>query len=421
MKSRRDRWIGNLDWLTIVIYLILVFIGWMSVYSASFNESNPSVFDFSQRYGKQFIWIACALFLAIAILLIDAKVFNVLSFWIYSITLVLLVVVLLVGTMTNGAKSWIEIGSLRFQPSEFAKFATALALGSYLGGIDIDISKTKTRMTAYAIIILPALLVLIQNDTGSALVFLSFLLLLYREGMSGQIMIIGAVLVLLFVLTLKLSRNIVMIGLAVLFVVFLVTYIRKKKKNIATMVAVFAAMLIFVFAVDFMMNHVFKDHQRNRIEVLLGIRDDVKGAGYNVNQSKIAIGSGGLKGKGFLEGTQTKYEFVPARSTDFIFCTIGEETGFVGTSTVILLFVILIIRIILLAERQRSAFSRIYGYGIAGILLVHFAVNIGMTIGLMPVIGIPLPFISYGGSSLWAFTIMLFVFLKQDANRLNVL
>jgi len=421
MRSKRDRIIGNLDWLTIVIYLILVFIGWMSVYSASFNENNPSVFDLSQRYGKQFLWIVFALILAVVILLIDAKAFNVLSFWIYGIVIVLLVAVLLFGKMTNGATSWIAIGSLRFQPSEFAKFATALALGSYLGGIDTDISKPKTRIKAYAIIVVPALLVLAQNDTGSALVFLSFLLLLYREGMSGQIMLAGVVMALLFVLTLKLSRNIVMISLAVLFVILLITYIRKKKKNIAILVAVFAAMFVFVFAVDFMMNNVFKEHQRNRIEVLLGIKDDVKGAGYNVNQSKIAIGSGGFRGKGFLEGTQTKYEFVPAQSTDFIFCTIGEEMGFVGTSTVVILFVVLIIRIILLAERQRSAFSRIYGYGIAGIFLIHFAVNIGMTIGLMPVIGIPLPFISAGGSSLWAFTIMLFVFLKQDANRLNIL
>lgn len=421
MRSKRDRIIGNLDWLTIVIYLILVFIGWMSVYSASFNENNPSVFDLSQRYGKQFLWIVFAFILAVVILLIDAKAFNVLSFWIYGIIIVLLVAVLLFGKMTNGATSWIAIGSLRFQPSEFAKFATALALGSYLGGIDTDISKPKTRIKAYAIIVVPTLLVLAQNDTGSALVFLSFLLLLYREGMSGQIMLAGVVLALLFVLTLKLSRNIVMISLAILFVILLITYIRKKKKNIAILVAIFATMFVFVFAVDFMMNNVFKEHQRNRIEVLLGIKDDVKGAGYNVNQSKIAIGSGGFRGKGFLEGTQTKYEFVPAQSTDFIFCTIGEEMGFVGTSTVVILFVVLIIRIILLAERQRSAFSRIYGYGIAGIFLIHFAVNIGMTIGLMPVIGIPLPFISAGGSSLWAFTIMLFVFLKQDANRLNIL
>lgn len=421
MKSRRERRIGDLDWLTIFLYLALVVIGWFSIYSAAYNEDFPSMFDFSQRYGKQFVWIAFAFVLAVVILFVDAKFFNAFAYWIYGLVLLTLVGVLLFGAISKGARSWISIGSIRFQPSEFAKFATALALGSYLGGIDTDLTKTKTKIRAYIIIFLPALLILAQNDTGSAMVFLSFVIALYREGMSGLIFIVGIIAVALFILTLSIPKIFVIVGLAVLFAILLFIYIKNKKKHLAQMIAVFAAMFVFVFAVDFVFHNVFKEHQRTRIEVLLGLKEDIQGAGYNVNQSKIAIGSGGFSGKGFLEGTQTKYDFVPEQSTDFIFCTIGEEMGFVGTAGIIVLYLILIVRIIMLAERQRSPFSRVYGYGIAGVLFFHVAINVGMTIGLMPVIGIPLPFVSFGGSSLWAFTIMLFVFLKQDANRLNIL
>ena len=301
--------------------------------------------------------------------------------------------------------------------------ATALAVASYLGRLDVDLQKRKDQIFAIALVLIPMALVLLQNDTGSAIVFVSFIFIFYREGLPGAgfVMVAGVVAVVLFVFTLIWSQKIMYIILGALLVLTLTYYILNKKKNLIMMLGVFICMFIFVFSVDYAFNKVLQDHQRSRIEVLLGMKDDPKGDGYNVHQSKIAIGSGGLTGKGFLEGTQTKYDFVPEQHTDFIFCTVGEEGGFLGTATVVLLYVALLVRLIILAERQRSTFSRVYGYGVAGIFFVHVAINIGMTIGLVPVIGIPLPFLSYGGSSMLAFTMMLAIFVKQDANRLNVL
>ena len=422
--NERNSIIGKIDWITVLIYLALVIIGWFSIFSARYDEMHPSIFDLSQVYGKQLIWIGASLLVGFIILLIDAKFFNAFSLWIYVFFLVSLFVVLVYGKATKGATSWIDLGGgVKFQPSEFAKMATALALAGYLGRLDIDLQKRKHQIVAAVLVLIPMALVLLQNDTGSAIVFVSFILVLYREGFpgTGWVMVAGVVAVLLFVFTLIWSQKIMYIILGSLLILTLTYYLITKKKGLVKMLAVFACMFVFVFSVDYAFNKVLQEHQRNRILVLLGQLDDPKGVGYNVHQSKIAIGSGGLAGKGFLQGTQTKYDFVPEQHTDFIFCTVGEEGGFLGTAAVVLLYVALLVRIILLAERQRSTFSRVYGYSIAGILFVHVAINIGMTIGLVPVIGIPLPFLSYGGSSMLAFTIMLAIFVKQDAYRLNVL
>lgn len=422
--NERNSIIGKIDWVTVLIYLALVIIGWFSIFSAKYDEMHPSIFDLSQVYGKQLIWIGASILIGFIILLIDAKFFNAFSLWIYIFFLASLFVVLVYGKATKGATSWIDLGAgIKFQPSEFAKMATALALAGYLGRLDIDLQKRKNQIIAVVLVLIPMALVLMQNDTGSAIVFVSFILVLYREGFpgTGWVMIAGVAAVLLFIFTLIWSQKIMYIILGSLFILTLTYYIITKKKGIVKMLAVFVCMFVFVFSVDYAFNKVLQEHQRNRILVLLGQLDDPKGVGYNVHQSKIAIGSGGLTGKGFLQGTQTKYDFVPEQHTDFIFCTVGEEGGFFGTATVVLLYMALLVRIIMLAERQRSTFSRVYGYSIAGILFVHVAINIGMTIGLVPVIGIPLPFLSYGGSSMLAFTIMLAIFVKQDAYRLNVL
>lgn len=332
----------------------------------------------------------------------------------------MLLAVLLVGNVTSGSKSWFLIGNFKLQPSEFAKFATCLALAKYLSALNIKIQDIRTKIITAFIIGLPVLLIFLQNDTGSALVYTAFIFVLYREGLSGNVLILGVLGIALFFLALLINQYIIL-GVLLAIALILFKYIRKRRKEITILVGSFIIIAGFVFSVNYIYENVLEEHQKGRIDVLLGKEVDLKGIGYNVNQSKIAIGSGGFIGKGFLQGTQTKYNFVPEQSTDFIFCTIGEEWGFVGSSIVIVLYVLLFLRIIMMAERQRSSYSRIYGYGVASILFFHFVINIAMTIGLAPVVGIPLPFISYGGSSLWAFTILLFVFIKQDANRLQLL
>ena len=422
--NERNSIIGRIDWLTIFLYLALVTIGWFSIFSAKYDEMHPSIFDLSQVYGKQLIWIGASLLLGFVILLVDAKFFNAFSLWIYFFFLASLFIVLVYGKATKGATSWIDLGAgVKFQPSEFAKMGTALALAGYLGRLDVDLQKRKCQIIAALLVLAPMALVLLQNDTGSAIVFVSFIFVLYREGFpgTGLVMVGGVTAILLFVLTLVWSQTVMYIIIGVLFAITLTYYLITKKKGLVKMIAVFAFMFVFVFSVDYAFHKVLQEHQQNRILVLLGQLDDPQGVGYNVHQSKIAIGSGGFTGKGFLQGTQTKYDFVPEQHTDFIFCTVGEEGGFLGTALVVLLYVALLVRIIIMAERQRSTFSRVYGYSIAGILFVHVAINIGMAIGLVPVIGIPLPFLSYGGSSMLAFTLMLAIFVKQDANRLNIL
>ncbi len=419
MRKRENFW-GKIDWITVLLYLALVAYGWMSIYSASETGTHHSIFDFSERYGKQLLWIAMALFLAFIILVIDAKFFSSFAYVFYFLVLLSLIGVLLFGKTVAGSRSWFQIGGFALQPAEFAKFATALALAKYLSKLQTDMRLFKTRIVAATIIFFPALLILLQNDTGSALVYVSFILVLYREGLPGWILALGIFLGTLFIVTIKFGE--LYVGLGVFGVALLLLAIFKGfRRQWKLWLAGVLFSIAFVSLVDYAFQHVLEPHQRIRIQVMLGMKEDPHGAGYNVNQAKIAIGSGGLTGKGYLKGMLTHNHFVPEQSTDFIFCTVGEERGFLGSALLIGLFVGLLIRIITLAERQRSTFSRVYGYGVASILFFHFTVNLAMTIGLFPVVGIPLPFFSYGGSSLWSFTILLFIFIKQDANRMNVL
>lgn len=412
--------IQNIDRWLVIIFLLLVGMGWLSIYAAVYNDEHQSILDLSQNYGKQAIWICGAFLIALSILIIDGKFFAAFSYPIYIVFILLLLVVLIVARDVKGAVSWIDIGSFKLQPSEFAKFATNMALAKYLSTLDIKMKDMKTKIVSLLIIGLPAGLILMQNDTGSAMVYASFIFVLYREGLSGNILIFGFLAAVLFVLTLLVSKTILFIVIAVVGLIFYM-FVRKKRQNLMIIAAGALVASAIVFSVDYAFNKVLQEHQRTRINVLLGKEIDPKGAGYNVNQSKIAIGSGGFLGKGFLQGTQTKFDFVPEQSTDFIFCTVGEEWGFLGSLIVLGLFMLLLWRIIYVAERQRSQYSRIYGYGVACILFFHLMVNIGMTVGLAPVIGIPLPFFSYGGSSLWSFTILLFIFIKLDAYRLEIL
>ena len=411
---------GNVDWVTIYLFVALVFFGWINIYASQYNDDQSLIFDFSQRHGKQLIFIGASFFVAFIVLIIDWKFFDACSYFLYGVIILLLVGLFIWGTATAGAISWFNIGNYKFQPSEFAKFATILALAKYLNTHGIKLQSFQTKLKSFLIISLPLLLITLQNDLGTALVFLSLILVLYREGLSGNILFIGLVAAILFIVTLLLNKFI-FIGILVAISLLLFLFSRRKKKEFIVILSGLVMAVSFVFSVSYIFSNILAPHQVERINILLGREIDPHGAGYNLIQSKIAIGSGGFFGKGFLEGTQTRFDFVPEQSTDFIFCTIGEEWGFFGSLIFIVVFVALLIRIINLAERQRSTFCRIYGYGVASVLFVHFAINIGMTIGLAPVIGIPLPFISYGGSSLIGFTILLFIFLNLDSYRLQIL
>lgn len=411
---------NSVDWWLVLIYLFLVLAGWLNIYAAAYNPEHSSIFDINMEYGKQFIWIIMAMVLALFVMIIDPKFFSTLSYFIYAFAVFLLLLTLIIGKEVNASRSWIYISeNFRFQPLELAKFATALCLARFLGDLGVRIQDFGTKVRAFTIISIPAVLILLQNETGSVLVFVAFIFVLYREGLSGNIMIAGFILLLLFIITLLINKFIVM-GVVSLLALIIFFVIRRNRKNIFIYVLVYLGALLFIFSVDLMYDKVLQPHQKKRIDVLLGKETDLKKEGYNVNQSKIAIGSGGWVGKGFLKGTQTKFKFVPEQNTDFIFCTIGEEWGFAGASLFVIMYVLMMFRIMLLAERQRSAFSRIYGYGIASLIFFHVIINIGMTLGLAPVVGIPLPFISYGGSSLVVFTLMLFVFIRQDTARNQV-
>lgn len=410
----------NIDWVLVSLFIVLVIMGWLNIYAAVYNEEHQSIFDLSQSYGKQTLWIGGAVVLALMILVIDGKFYAAFSYAIYAVFLLLLLSTFLFSRDVKGSFGWIDIGAFKLQPAEFAKFATSMALAKYLSTLDIRMQDARTKFVSTLIIGVPAIIILLQNDTGSALVFASFIFVLYREGLSGNILLMALVSVALFVLALLVKYTTligILVGIAILFALL----VRKNKRNLIVIASGAIIAIGMVYSVDYVYNEVLQAHQRTRIDVLLGKEVDLKGAGYNVNQSKIAIGSGGLFGKGFLQGTQTKYDFVPEQSTDFIFCTVGEEWGFMGSFVVIGLFMALLARIIFVAERQRSQYSRIYGYGVASIIFFHLMINIGMTIGLAPVIGIPLPFFSYGGSSLWSFTILLFIFIKLDSYRLQIL
>ncbi len=469
MAKRNSLW-ANIDWITVLIYLVLVFSGWINIYASVFNQEHQSIFDISQRYGKQLIWIGAALLIAFVILIVDSNFYVFFSYIIYGSILFLLILVLLFGKEINSSRSWFMMGSFGFQPSEFAKFATALALARFMSSHGFKLQKPKSLLIVSLIILLPAFFILLQNDTGSALVYAAFVLVLYREGLSGVVLFFGTLVAVLFVLALIISNltlALIMVGavLAVflvlstksnqisrVFIVFaasimplllvnlalqnkfqiadviiagsllagllvLIDSYRKKNTSYTIVALVFIGSVLFSLTVDYAFDNLLGAHHRDRINEYLGIVSDPLGAGYNVNQSKIAIGSGGFLGKGFLNGTQTKFDFVPEQTTDFIFCTVGEEWGFVGSLLLVGLFVFLLVRLVFMAERQRSSFSRIYGYSVAVILFFHFAANVGMTVGALPVIGIPLPFFSYGGSSLWSFTILLFIFVCLDASR----
>jgi len=372
----------------------------------------------SQSYGKQMIWIVTSLVLALIIILTDFKFFSTFSFPIYFLMLLVLAAVLIFGKEISGSKSWFQIGGVSLQPAEFAKFATNLAIAKYLSTLNVNFKQFKSVIKILVILMVPSILIFLQNDTGSAIVYVAFVFVFFREGMPGAILIIGVVSVVLFLMTLLLNQVVVVVILFALCVL-IVFFIKRNLQNLISLFGLYVIMSVFVFSVDYAFDNALEQHHRTRINVLLGKETDLKGAGYNVNQSLIAIGSGGFFGKGFLNGTQTKYNFVPEQSTDFIFCTVGEEWGFVGSLVVVALFVALLVRIVIVAERQRSKFNRIYGYGVASIIFFHFTLNIAMTLGLFPVIGIPLPFFSYGGSSLWSFTILLFIFIKLDSYRLN--
>jgi rod shape determining protein RodA len=411
----------NLDKLTIFLYLCLIVTGWVNIYAAEIDASHSSIFDFSQSYGKQFVWIITAIVLGTIILMIDVKFFPAFSYIIYGGTLLLLVAVLFFGTTVNASKSWFHIGGIAIQPAEFAKYATSLALARIIYDNKSKLRNLKSLLRPLAILAIPVMLIFLQNDTGTTLVFASFAIILYREGyIPGWLILLGIFGVFLFVLTLLINEFIIIGALTALSIVIAI-FLRKKPAAIKQLFLILVLINGYVYAVDYAYEEILQPHQKMRIAVLIDETVDLRGAGYNLHQSKIAIGSGGLTGKGFLQGTQTKFSFVPEQGTDFIFCTVGEEWGFVGSAILIGLFLTLLVRIILLAERQRSVFSRVFGYCLASIIFFHFMVNIGMTIGLISVIGIPLPFISYGGSSLWAFTIFLFTFLKLDSRRLELL
>lgn len=412
---------SRVDWITLSLYYFFVIVGLLCVYASVYKETNPNIWDASQNYGKQLIWIGISSFIGLMILLIDEKFFYAFAYTIFVITLIMLVLVLVMGTTVKGSSSWIEIGGFRMQPAEFAKFGTALALARYLSGYNINFEKDrKVQYISLAIILAPMVIILLQNETGSTLVFTSFILVLFREGLSGWILFAGTMLVILAIMALLIPPLYIIIGLSVLGLIFLLM-VRRTNLLILVTIGTIALAGAMVSSIDYVFENVMQAHQRTRINVLLGKEVDIKGAGYNVQQSKIAIGSGGIWGKGFLQGTQNKFRFVPEQSTDFIFCTIGEEYGFMGSLLFVLLYVFLLYRLLVMAERQRQKFNRIYGYSVVCILFFHFVINVGMTLGLMPVIGIPLPFISYGGSALLSFTILLFIFIRLDANRVNEL
>ena len=469
MKANNNIWL-NLDWTTVLLYVLLVILGWVNIYATVYSDEHQSILDMGQKYGKQLIWIIAGIILAIMVLSVDSKFYAAFAYHIYAVTILLLIAVLFLGKEVNGARAWFEFGNIALQPAELGKFATNLALAKCISQFDFKIQKMRSYLVLIALIVLPSILIIMQNDTGSALVFAVFVFVFYREGLNGMVLFWGFAAAALFILSLLLDQFMLLLFLltisvaaygvlrqsvkepligflaiaGTLFVIWLANSLLGLGGSplqlllitsgiTALMVVIYGIirripqvwriLLFFIFAIGISMsvNYFYKNvmapHQRDRIDQVLGIKIDKLGKGYNVNQSKIAIGSGGFIGKGFLKGTQTKYNFVPEQSTDFIFCTVGEEWGFVGSTVVLGLFLILLIRLVTIAERQRSQFSRVYGYGVACILFFHIAINISMTIGLAPVIGIPLPFFSYGGSSLWAFTILLFIFLRLDASR----
>ena len=481
MVTRRDNIWQSLDWVTICIYLILIVFGWFSVCGASYDYGDPDFFNFSTRAGKQLFWIICSFGLGFVLLMLEESLYDMFAYFIYIGLIILLIVTIFIAPDTKGSRSWLVMGPVSLQPAEFAKFATALALAKCMSAYSFSMKNWKNLVILVFLILFPMLLIILQKETGSALVYTAFFLMLYREGMSGTVLFIGLSAVVYFVIGIRFGdifigntptpvgkfvvllivqlftigmlwmygkrwkpvRNVLLGTMSVLLVAYSISvnfkpfnlvwvqcgiciltigylvFLSLSERRIAYFfIGLFAiGSVAFLYSTDYFFNKVLEPHQQVRIKVVLGMEEDLSGAGYNVNQSKIAIGSGGLTGKGFLNGTQTKLKYVPEQDTDFIFCTVGEEEGFIGSIAVLVLFLILILRLIVLAERQPSTFGRVYGYCVLSIFLFHLFINIGMVLGLTPVIGIPLPFFSYGGSSLWGFTILLFIFLRIDATR----
>ena len=415
MRESRG-WFGKVDRITVLLYATLVLFGWLNIYAAVYNEEFGNIWDTSQEYGKQLLFIVAGVALILIVLLSDARLYELFSIPIYLVTLGLLALVLVAGKEVGGNKSWLVLGGFTLQPSELAKFGTALVLSRYLAFKNVDVTQWRYRWMPLLLIALPIVLILAQPDTGSALVFFSFALVLYRAGLPLYYLVLGFWAVVLVVLTLIFSAFVVSIGLTVLAILLMLLLRRQRGTSFPLFVGL-ALSLALTLGTGFFFNQILQPHQQMRINLLLGKVEDNRAAGYQTAQSLIAIGSGGFSGKGFLQGTQTKFNFVPAQSTDYIFCTVGEEWGFLGSVAVLLTFLGLLYRLVFLAERQKSSFARYYGYSVVSILFFHLVVNIGMTLGIMPVIGIPLPFFSYGGSSLWGFTLLLFVFIKLDAQR----
>ncbi len=481
MVTRKDSMWKSLDWVTICVYLILIVFGWFSVCGASYDYETHEFWDFSTRAGKQLAWIICSFGLGFVILMLEDSLYDIFGYLVYAALIALLVVTIFIAPDTKGSRSWLVMGPVSLQPAEFAKFATALALAKYMNTYSFISGNWKNILTVIFLILFPMALIILQRETGSALVYLVFFMVLYREGMPGVVLFSGVCAVVYFVVGIRFNgdlldstlapvgsfsvlsmillfeagmvwvykrkwepmRNILCVTVGSLLIAYLISkfivpfnlvwvqwalciltigylfFLSLSERQIAYfLIGMFAiGSIAFLYSSDYVFNRVLEPHQQVRIKVVLGMEDDLTGAGYNVNQSKIAIGSGGLTGKGFLNGTQTKLKYVPEQDTDFIFCTVGEEEGFIGSAAVLLLFLVLILRLIVLSERQQSTFGRVYGYSVVGIFLFHLFINVGMVLGLTPVIGIPLPFFSYGGSSLWGFTILLFIFLRIDAGR----
>ena len=411
---------ANIDWTLVLIYFCMLIFGWVNIYAANYDEGAYNLISMQAEPGKQLFWIATSCVWIFFILLLDGKFYTTFSYLIYALVILLLIGVLIIGKEIGGARSWYDLGSFSMQPSEFAKVGVLLALSKYLSQLNLNLTKLETQLRALAILGFPIVLIMLQPDAGSAIIFASLFLVLFREGIPSVYLTILGLAIALFIITLKFEilTTIIIISIAAILFGYL---LKKGRKSLKPAIFSLILGLGFAHSVGYLYSDIFRPHMRSRIDLILGKIDDIHGAGYNLHQSKIAIGSGGFTGKGFLDGTQTKFNFVPEQSTDFIFCTIGEEWGFIGSLITISLFVGLLFRLIILAERQRSTFSRVYGYGVATILFCHFFINIAMTIGVMPVIGIPLPFFSYGGSSLWGFSILLFIFIKLDAYRMDIL
>lgn len=405
----------------VLFYFVFIFLGWINIYAATINEIQFDILNFSTEYGKQLIWIGLSLPIILLILMFEAKFYEKYASIIYVSTLILLAGLFVLGKNINGSTSWYAIGNFSFQPSEIAKAATALAIAKMVSDKQFNLKKRSVQAQALLVLFFPAALIIMQPDPGSALVYLAFIFVLYREGLPFYYITVGFIALFLFVITLFLGYKVTLISSLILFICILVFFIfyrpRAFKKGWIKIMGIYLMSAMFIFSIDFVFNHVFKQHHRDRFDIILGKTVDVKGIGYNTNQSVTTIASGGLFGKGFLDGEKTQGNFVPEQNTDYIFTTVGEEWGFLGSAFVILLFVAFLLRIINKAEQQKSKFSRIYGYSIVAIFFMHFAINIGMVIGLVPTIGIPLPFFSYGGSALWGFTILLFIFVRLDANK----